>query len=221
MSKIVLLRHGESVWNKKGLFTGWTDVDLSPRGRAESRAAGKILKTKKFVFDYAFTSELKRAQKTLALVLREMKLKNIPVKRDWRLNERHYGDLQGKSKELIRKQYGDEQFRLWRRGYSACPPGGESLKAVEKRVVACWRGKIIPEIKKGRQIIIAASGNSLRALVKYLDKLSAAEISELNIPYGVPLVYELDVKLKPLRHYYLGNQKKIKAVMAEVKKQGK
>ncbi len=221
MFKIVLLRHGESVWNKKGLFTGWTDVDLSPRGRSESRAAGQTLKAKKFVFDYAFTSKLKRAQKTLALVLGEMKLKNLPVKVDWRLNERHYGDLQGKNKEMIRKKYGDKQFLLWRRGYSATPPGGESLKDVEKRVVACWRGKIMPEIKKGHLIIITASGNSLRALVKYLDKMTAAENSELNIPYGTPLVYEFDAVLKPIRHYYLGDQKKIKAVMREVKKQGK
>ncbi len=221
MYKIVLLRHGESAWNKKGLFTGWTDVNLSPRGRQESQAAGKILKAKKFIFDYAFTSELKRAQKTLELVLTEMKLKGITIKPDWRLNERHYGDLQGQSKEAIRKKYGEKQFNLWRRGYSATPPGGESLKDVEKRVRALWREKITPEIKKGHLIIIASSGNTLRALAKHLDKLSVAQVGELNIPYGIPLVYEFNKRLKPIRRYYLGDNKKIKAVTAEVKKQGR
>ncbi|MFA5023694.1 MAG: 2,3-bisphosphoglycerate-dependent phosphoglycerate mutase [Patescibacteria group bacterium] len=221
MFKIVLLRHGESTWNKKGLFTGWTDVNLSPRGRQESQEAGKTLKAKKFIFNYAFTSELKRAQKTLDLVLREMKLKGLVIKKDWRLNERHYGELQGKNKETIRKKYGDKQFNLWRRGYQATPPGGESLQDVEKRVKAVWRGKIVPAIKRGRLIIIASSGNTLRALVKYLDKLSVTQVGELNIPYGIPLVYEFNERLKPTRHYYLGDNKKIKAVMAEVKKQGR
>lgn len=220
MFKIVLLRHGESLWNKKGLFTGWADVDLSLRGEKESRAAGKILKSKNFIFDLAFTSDLLRAQKTLELVATSMKLKNLMVKKDWRLNERHYGELQGKNKEMIRKQYGEKQFNLWRRGYSATPPGGESLKDVERRVVACWRQKIVPEIKKGRHIIVSSSGNTLRALIKYLDKISAAAISEVNIPYGSPLVYELDKSLKPLKHYYLGDPKKIKTLAEEIKHQG-
>ncbi|MFA5109166.1 MAG: 2,3-bisphosphoglycerate-dependent phosphoglycerate mutase [Patescibacteria group bacterium] len=220
MYKIVLLRHGESTWNKKGLFTGWTDVDLSAHGREEARSAGKSLKRKGFIFDYAFTSRLKRAIKTLDLVLKELKLTDIPIKNDWRLNERRYGDLQGRSKQAMIEKYGERQVFLWRRGYTTRPPAGESLQDVERRVVPYWKEKISPQIKKGKRVIISASGNSLRALVKYLDKLSASAVAELNIPTGLPLVYELDEKLKPFRHYYLADARTLKAAVEKTKTPG-
>jgi len=216
MYKIILLRHGESIWNKKGLFTGWVDVGLSAAGKKEAVAAGKALQKAGLGFNYAFVSLLKRAIDTLAIVLVEMKIKNIPLKESWRLNERHYGDLQGLSKEAMIKKYGARQVFLWRRSYATRPPGGESLQDVERRVRPYWLKTIRPQIKKGKRIIIVASGNSLRALVKYLDKLSARQVADLNIPTGIPLIYELNSRFQPLKHYYLADPKIWRAALAKV-----
>ena len=216
MLKLVLLRHGESEWNKKNIFTGWTDIDLTEKGVKEAENAGKLLKENGFSFDTAFTSLLKRAQKTVDIVLRKLNLK-IPVKKAWRLNERHYGALQGKSKIETTKEYGEKQVLLWRRSYDVRPPAldkndprhkdgeplTENLHDTVNRVLPCWHEEIVPELRKGKKVIIAAHGNSLRALVKYLDNISDKKIVELNIPTGKPLVYELDEELKPIRHYYL------------------
>jgi 2,3-bisphosphoglycerate-dependent phosphoglycerate mutase len=242
MPKIVLLRHGESVWNKKGLFTGWTDVNLTQRGVAEARTAGRELKKHGFVFDLAYTSLLKRAARTLSLAVQEMKIK-LPVKVDWRLNERHYGNLQGLNKVAMAKKFGEAQVLIWRRSYDVRPPkidaqnpynqsheakyqditvpATESLKDVVARVVPFWRQEIVPKLKRGEKILIVASGNSLRAIVKYLDKVSPQDIVGLDIPTGIPLVYELDKNLKPLRHYYLADPKKLLAAVDKVKNQGK
>lgn len=230
MHKMILLRHGESVWNKENLFTGWTDVDLSEKGKEEALEAGRRLKREGYVFDVAYTSLLKRAIRTLWIVLDEMDLTWIPVVRDWRLNERHYGALQGLNKAQTAVQYGDEQVKIWRRSYSTRPPPidtndsrypgndpryrgltkeqlplTESLKDTVERFLPCWHELIAPDIRKGRRILISAHGNSIRALVKYLDNVSEKDIIELNIPTGVPLVYELDDDLRPIRHHYLGN----------------
>lgn len=243
MYKIVLLRHGESTWNKKGLFTGWTDVDLTSQGEKEAKEAGRELKKNGFVFDLAYTSLLKRAARTLKISLRELKQEKIPVRIDWRLNERHYGNLQGLNKVEMAKKFGEKQVLIWRRSYDIRPPKidnknkynqqknakykditvpvSESLKDVVARVTPLWQKEIAPEIKRGKNILIAASGNSLRAIVKYLDKVSPQEIVGLNIPTGIPLVYELDKKLKPIRHYYLADPKKVKAALEKVKNQGK
>jgi len=243
MYKIVLLRHGESTWNKKGLFTGWTDVDLTSRGEKEAKEAGRELRKNGFVFNLAYTSLLKRAARTLKISLRELKQEKIPVRIDWRLNERHYGNLQGLNKIEMAKKFGEEQVLIWRRSYDIRPPkidssnkynqkkslkykeivvpATESLKDVVARVTPLWQKEIAPEIKRGKNILITASGNSLRAIVKYLDKVSPQEIVELNIPTGIPLVYELDKKFKPIRHYYLADPKKVKAALEKVKNQGK
>jgi 2,3-bisphosphoglycerate-dependent phosphoglycerate mutase len=243
MYKIVFLRHGESVWNKTGLFTGWTDVNLTKKGEAEAKEAGRELKKRGFVFDLAYTSLLKRASRTLSLALRELHETKIPVTVDWRLNERHYGNLQGLNKIEMAKKFGEKQVLIWRRSYAVRPPKiddknkynqigdpkyqgikvpeAESLKDVVARVTPLWRQEIAPQIKQGKKIIVTASGNSLRAIVKYLDKVSPTEIAGLNIPTGIPLVYELDKNLKPIRHYYLADQKNVKAAMESVKNQGK
>lgn len=245
MIKIVFIRHGQSVWNDPSRFTGWTDVVLSPFGKKESLSAALVLKKSKYSFDEVFQSELKRAKDTTKIILTGMKHKKIPIITDWHLNERHYGDLQGLNKAEIREKFGEKQFMLWRRGYSVRPPQikpsnltykgiysnpayknikiplTESLADVVKRVIPFWKGVIVPELKVNKKILISASGNSLRAIVKYLDKVSAKEIVALNIPTGIPLVYELDQNLKPIRHYYLGDQKKIKAAIEKVKNQGK
>jgi len=245
MPKIVFIRHGQSIWNKLNQFTGWTDVALSPLGKKESVSAALVLKKFKYFFDEVFQSELKRAKDTSKILLTGMKHKKIPVISDWRLNERHYGNLQGLNKAEIREKFGEKQFMLWRRGYSVRPPAikpsnptyksiysnpaykdiktplTESLADVVRRVIPFWREEIIPELKANKKILISASGNSLRALIKYLDKISVKEIMALNIPTGTPLVYELDKNFKPIRHYYLGNQKKIKAAVEKVKNQGK
>lgn len=243
---LVLLRHGQSVWNQENRFTGWTDVDLSEQGRQEAQAAGRLLKAEGYVFDKAFTSVLKRAIRTLWLSLDELDQMWIPVQRAWELNERHYGALQGLNKAETAAQHGDEQVHIWRRSYDVPPPEleqsdprwpghdpryaglspeqlplTESLKLTVDRVVPYWEQVIAPEIKAGRRLIIAAHGNSLRALVKYLDGISDDEITGLNIPTGVPLVYELDAELKALRHYYLGDQDKIQAAIQGVANQGK
>ncbi|MDY0191076.1 MAG: 2,3-diphosphoglycerate-dependent phosphoglycerate mutase [Desulfuromonas sp.] len=227
-SKLVLLRHGESLWNKENRFTGWTDIDLSAAGMAEAKDAGRMLRDRGFLFDMAFTSVLKRAIRTLWLVLDEMDLMWLPVQCSWRLNERHYGALQGLTKAEMAEQVGAEQVHIWRRSYAVRPPEldktdqrypgfepkyhrlgvnnlpvAESLEDTVARTLPFWDEVIAPAVKSGKQAIVCAHGNSLRALIKYLDNLSDSEIVAVNIPTGVPLIYELDDNLKPLRHYYL------------------
>jgi 2,3-bisphosphoglycerate-dependent phosphoglycerate mutase len=246
MHKIVLLRHGESVWNKENRFTGWTDVDLSPRGEEEAKRAGEMLEAAGFGFDCAYTSVLKRAIKTLWLALETMDLMWIPVHHSWRLNERHYGALQGLNKAETAAKFGEEQVLLWRRSYDVPPPalerrdprypGGdpryagltesempltECLKDTVSRFLPYWSEIIAPEVRRGRRVILAAHGNSLRALVKYLDGIGDREIIDLNIPTGIPLVYELDPQLKPVRHYYLGDAAEAESRARAVAEQAK
>ncbi len=246
MYKVVLLRHGESVWNQENLFTGWTDVDLSEKGVNEAHAAGKTLRAEGYTFDIAFTSVLKRAIRTLWITLDEMDLMWIPVHRHWRLNERHYGALQGLNKAETAAKYGDEQVLIWRRSYDIRPPAlepaderwpghdrryadlkpeelpvHECLKDTVERFLPYWFDTIAPVVESGKRVVIAAHGNSLRALVKYLDDISDAEILKLNIPTGVPLVYELDEHLKPITHYYLGDPEAIAEAQRAVANQGK
>ena len=246
MIKLVLLRHGESQWNRENRFTGWYDVDLSEKGEKESRNAGELLKQEGFVFDVAYTSVLKRAIRTLWNVLDGMDLMWIPVVKDWRLNERHYGALQGMNKAETAQQHGEEQVLVWRRSYDTPPPSlektdprypgtdpryaslvpdevpvTECLKDTVARFLPLWLEEIAPEIRAGKKVIIAAHGNSLRALVKYLDNISDEDIVGLNIPTGVPLVYELDEDLKPLKSYYLGDQEALQKAINAVANQGK
>ncbi|MFC3913245.1 2,3-diphosphoglycerate-dependent phosphoglycerate mutase [Pseudaeromonas sharmana] len=246
VKKLVLIRHGESIWNQENRFTGWTDVPLSAKGVQEAHAAGQLLKAEGFQFDYAYTSVLKRAISTLWAVLEETDLQWIPVEKDWRLNERHYGALQGLNKAETAEKFGDEQVKLWRRGFAITPPAltpedprfpghdsryatvpasqlpaTESLAITIERVIPYWLETIRPRVESGEKVIIAAHGNSLRALVKYLDDISEEAILELNIPTGVPLVYEFDDQMKPVRHYYLGNADEIAAKAAAVANQGK
>jgi 2,3-bisphosphoglycerate-dependent phosphoglycerate mutase len=246
MYKVVLLRHGESEWNKANLFTGWTDVDLSEKGLQEAQHAAELLKQDGYTFDIAYTSVLKRAIRTLWIVLDRMDLMWIPVVRSWRLNERMYGALQGLNKAQTAEKYGDEQVHLWRRSYDGPPPAlekdddrypgkdpryadlaekdiptTECLKDTVERFLPYWKDTIAPMIKTGKRVIIAAHGNSLRALVKYLDNISDEEISELNIPTGVPLIYELDEDLKPIKHYYLGDQDAVQNAINAVANQTK
>jgi 2,3-bisphosphoglycerate-dependent phosphoglycerate mutase len=246
MHKVVLLRHGESTWNKENRFTGWTDVDLSEKGIKEAHSAGQTLKQDGYTFDIAYTSVLKRAIKTLWITLEDMDLMWIPVVRNWRLNERHYGALQGLNKAETAKKYGDEQVLIWRRSYDTQPPALENtderypgndprykelsekelpltecLMDTVARFVPYWENTIAPSVKQGKKVLIAAHGNSLRALVKYLDNIPEDEIVGLNIPTGVPLVYELDDNLKSIKSYYLGDQEEIKKAAAAVANQGK
>ena len=246
MRKIILLRHGESIWNKENRFTGWTDVDLSDKGREEAKKAGEVLKKEGFIFDIAYTSVLKRAIRTLWIVLEEMDLMWIPVHNSWRLNERHYGALQGLNKSEMAKKFGEDQVLIWRRSYDIRPPAleetdsrhpgqdprykdldkkdipyTECLKDTVARFMPYWHETIAPEVKADKRIIIAAHGNSLRALVKYLDNISDEEIVRLNIPTGIPLVYELDDELRPIKHYYLGDPEEINKAMEKVASQGK
>ena len=241
MYTLVLLRHGESTWNKENRFTGWTDVDLSEKGREEAREAGRLMKDGGYVFDLAYTSVLKRAIRTLWMALDEMDLMWIPVENSWRLNERHYGALQGLNKAETAAKHGDAQVKIWRRSYDIPPPAleasdprhpsrdpryaglaaadlplTESLKDTVARFLPIWHDTIAPTIKTGKRVLIAAHGNSLRALVKYLDDVSEQEIVELNIPTGIPLVYELDDRLRPIRHYYLGDPAAAAAAAAKV-----
>lgn len=241
MHKLVLLRHGESVWNRENRFTGWTDVDLSDRGREEAQEAGRLLRDGGYVFDTAFTSVLKRAIRTLWYSLDALDLMWIPVEKNWRLNERHYGALQGLNKAETAQKHGDDQVKIWRRSYDIPPPPltadderhpsrdpryasldpkdlplTESLKDTVARFLPHWHEVIAPTIASGRRVIIAAHGNSLRALVKYLDQVSEKDILELNIPTGIPLVYELDDTLRPVRHYYLGDPAAAAAAAARV-----
>jgi len=241
MKKLVLLRHGESVWNKENRFTGWTDVDLTEQGRVEAAEAGRTLKTEGYVFDLAHTSVLKRAIRTLWIVLDEMDLMWIPELRSWRLNERHYGALQGLDKAETAERHGMEQVNLWRRSYDVPPPPlspdderhpardpryrdvpaselplTESLKDTVARFLPYWNGTIAPDVASGKRVLVTAHGNSLRALVKYLDRLSDEEVLELNIPTGIPLVYELHDDLTPIRRYYLGDPEKLAKATASV-----
>lgn len=246
MHKLVLIRHGQSEWNKENRFTGWKDVDLSERGRVEAKAAGQLLKAEGFIFDEAYTSVLKRAIRTLWTILDEMDLMWIPETKSWLLNERHYGGLQGLNKAETAAQYGEEQVLVWRRSYDVLPtlleeaderwlgkdprysgikpemfPRAEALKQTVERVVPYYQTEIAPKIEAGKRIIIAAHGNSLRALVKYLDTISDEEIVSRNIPTGIPLVYELDTHAKPVKSYYLGDQTAIAAAQEAVANQGK
>ncbi len=201
MAKLVLLRHGESQWNLENRFTGWTDVPLSKKGEEEAREAGK--KLKQFRFHKAFTSVLKRAIDTLTIAMETAGIKDIPIEKDKALNERHYGDLQGLNKAETAKKYGEEQVHLWRRGYDVRPPGGESLKETAERVLPYYHEKVEPELQAGHDVLVVAHGNSLRALVMYLDKMDKEEVLQLNIPTGVPLVYEMDHDLNILKKEYI------------------
>jgi 2,3-bisphosphoglycerate-dependent phosphoglycerate mutase len=246
MHKLVLLRHGQSEWNLENRFTGWTDVGLTEQGRAEAIGAGRLLKEEGFVFDLAYTSYLRRAIQTLWIVLEEMQLEWIPVINAWELNERHYGALQGLNKAETAKKFGEAQVKLWRRSYDVPPPAlaleddrhprfdpryaglqpnqrpaTESLKITLERVLPYWHGQIAPAIRSGKRLLVSAHGNSLRAMVKYLDDISDAEIPELNIPTGIPLVYELDDDLTVLKHYYLGDAEAVARAAAAVADQAK
>ena len=246
MKKLVLIRHGESTWNKENKFTGWTDVDLSEKGTEEAKTAGSLMKKEGLVFDMAYTSVLKRAIRTLWYSMDAMDLMWIPVVRSWRLNERHYGALQGLNKAETAAKFGDGQVKIWRRSYDIPPPAleindprnpgkdpryaslksnelplTECLKDTVARIVPLWENEIAPAIKSGKRLLIAAHGNSLRAIVKYLDNISDKDILEVNIPTAIPLVYELDDNLKPIKHYYLGDPEAIKKAMNSVANQGK
>lgn len=245
MHTLVLIRHGESVWNKENRFAGWTDVDLSAEGVRQAKKAGRLLRKEGYVFDIAFTSVLRRAIHTLALVLKEMHLA-IPIRKSWRLNERHYGALQGLNKSEMAKKFGEEQVLRWRRSYDVRPPAlelsdprhpmkdplykhverallpaTECLKDTLERVLPYWHEEIAPALSSGKRVIISAHGNSIRALVKYLDTVSEKDILELNIPVGVPLVYELTNGLVPQKHYYLGDPDEIQRMIDSVKSQGR
>ena len=249
MKKLVLLRHGESIWNRENLFTGWVDVGLSEKGKEEAMEAGRVLAREGYLFDVAYTSLLKRAIKTLWLTLEEMDLMWIPVHHSWRLNERHYGALQGLNKAQTAEKFGEAQVKIWRRSYDIRPPAltpdderfpgkdpryadlnaeelplTECLKDTVARTLPYWHETIAPTVRSGKRVIVAAHGNSLRGLVKYLDKVSDQEIVGLNIPTGIPLVYELDDRLEPLRHYYLGDPEAIakaaQAVADQAKRKG-
>jgi 2,3-bisphosphoglycerate-dependent phosphoglycerate mutase len=243
---VVLIRHGESTWNAENRFTGWTDVDLSEKGRVEAQKGAAILHKEGYIFDVAYTSVLKRAIRTLWYVLDGLELMWIPIHHAWELNERHYGALQGLNKAETAAKFGDDQVKIWRRSYDVRPPAltpdderfpakdpryrhvgadrlplTECLKDTVARVLPYWEQTIVPDVQSGKRVIIAAHGNSLRALVKHIDKMSEADIMELNIPTGVPLVYEFDDSMKPLKHYYLGDAAEIAAAMDAVAKQGK
>lgn len=245
MIKLVLLRHGESIWNKENRFTGWTDVDLSEKGKEEAKQSAVLLKEGGYTFDVAFTSVLKRAIRTLWIVQDEMNLMWLPVHRSWRLNERHYGALQGLNKSETAEKFGEEQVKIWRRSYDIRPPAlektdsrydgneprykglserdipfAECLKDTVKRFMPYWNDVLVPAIKSGKKVIIVAHGNSLRALVKHLDNVSDEDIVSLNIPTGIPLIYELDERLKPINHYYLGDPEAAKKAMEKVANQG-
>lgn len=244
--KLVLIRHGQSTWNLENRFTGWTDVGLTEQGVGEAHTAGQLLRDNKFTFDLAYTSVLRRAIQTLWVVLQEMSLEWIPVENAWQLNERHYGALQGLNKAETAKEYGEAQVKIWRRSYDVPPPSlewddprhphfdlryaglsknelpaTESLKITLERVLPFWHSRIAPVIKSGRHLLIAAHGNSLRAMVKYLDNVSNEEITELNIPTGIPLVYELDENLKAVNHYYLADEETVRKAAEAVAAQGK
>jgi len=243
---LVLIRHGESTWNKENRFTGWTDVDLTDRGVSEAQEAARLLTEGGFSFDVAFTSVLKRAIRTLWIILSKMDLMWIPVVKSWRLNERHYGALQGLNKAEMAQKHGEQQLHIWRRSYNIRPPAlktsdcsypgneqkyrdlneddiplTECLKDTVERFLPFWHDNIVPEVKKGKRVVISAHGNSLRALVKYLDNISDEDITQLNIPTGIPLIYELDNDLRPERSYYLGESEEVEKAMKAVQAQGR
>ncbi|HKQ29268.1 MAG TPA: 2,3-diphosphoglycerate-dependent phosphoglycerate mutase [Burkholderiales bacterium] len=243
MYKLVLLRHGESEWNRENRFTGWVDVDLSPKGLEEARAAGRVLRAEGYRFELAFTSLLRRAIRTLWIALDELDQMWLPQEKHWRLNERHYGALQGLNKAEMAAKFGEQQVLAWRRSYDTPPPPlsadderyegrdaryagievprSECLKDTVARVLPYWNSAIAPAIRGGKRVLIAAHGNSLRALIKYLDEVSDQKIVEVNVPTGIPLVYELDQGLKPLKHYYLGDAEEVARRVAAVSAQGK
>ena len=246
MFKLVLIRHGESTWNQENRFTGWTDVDLNAKGLGEAKSAGQLLKKEGYTFDRSFVSVLKRALRTNWMILDELDELWIPVQLSWRLNERHYGSLQGLNKAETAAKFGEDQVHIWRRSYDVPPPAleksderfpghdprykdvpeaelplTECLKDTVDRVLPYWHNEISPAVKRGEKVLVTAHGNTLRALVKYFDNLSEQEVLALNIPTGIPLVYELDDNLKPIRHYYLGDQEAIAAAAAAVASQGK
>jgi 2,3-bisphosphoglycerate-dependent phosphoglycerate mutase len=246
MYKLVLVRHGQSTWNLENRFTGWTDVDLTDLGIEEAHAAGKLLREGGYDFDIAYTSVLKRAIKTLGIIQEEMDREWLPVIRAWQLNERHYGSLQGLNKSEMAEKFGEAQVKIWRRSYDVPPPpleltdqrhprfdrrykaltpdqlpATESLKITLERVLPFWQSTLAPDIKSGRRVLIVAHGNSIRAMVKYLDNISEADITELNIPTGLPLIYELDQNLKPIKNYYLGDAEEAAKKAAAVANQGK
>lgn len=246
MNKLVLIRHGESAWNKENRFTGWVDVDLSAKGVEEAHTAGRLLKAEGYEFDLAHTSILKRAIKTLRIVMDELDETWLPVHKSWRLNERHYGALQGLNKTETAEKYGEDQVKIWRRSYDTPPPllsdvefkaqlkeprfrsispddlpRGETLKTTLDRLLPLWNETIAPQVKAGKKVLIAAHGNSLRALIQHLEGISKEDIMELNVPTGIPLVYELDSNLKVLKKYYLGDQDEIAKAQAAVAAQGK
>jgi 2,3-bisphosphoglycerate-dependent phosphoglycerate mutase len=246
MFKLVLIRHGESTWNQENRFTGWTDVDLNAKGLGEAKAAGQLLKKEGYTFDRSFVSVLKRALRTNWMILDELDELWIPVQLSWRLNERHYGSLQGLNKAETAAKFGEDQVHIWRRSYDVPPPAleksderfpghdprykdvpeaelplTECLKDTVDRVLPYWHNEISPAVKRGEKVLVTAHGNTLRALVKYFDNLSEQEVLALNIPTGIPLVYELDDNLRPIRHYYLGDQEAIAAAAAAVASQGK
>ena len=245
MYKIVFLRHGESLWNQENRFTGWQNIGLSEKGLSEAKAAGQLLKSEGYNFDFTFSSVLNRALKTLFIVLEEMDLMWIPIHQSWRLNERHYGALTGLNKAETAAKHGEEQVHIWRRSFDIPPPkmdekdprhpsfdprykqlspkdlpAAESLKDTVARVMPFWETEIVPQIKAGKKVLVAAHGNSIRAIVKYLDQISDADIAGLNIPTGIPLVYELDRNLKPTKNYYLGNAEEVAKAVGAVKAQG-
>ncbi len=244
--KLALVRHGQSIWNLENRFTGWTDVGLSEQGVQEAHDSGRLLREAGYTFDVAYTSVLKRAIKTLWIILEEMELEWIPDYRSWRLNERHYGSLQGLNKAEMAEKFGESQVKIWRRSYDVPPPpldwddprhprfdrryaslskeelpACESLKDTVARMLPYWHETLAPAVKAGQRVLIVAHGNSLRALVKYLDNISDAEIVELNIPTGIPLIYELDADLKPVKHYYLGDEEAVRRAAEAVAAQGK
>jgi 2,3-bisphosphoglycerate-dependent phosphoglycerate mutase len=243
MYKLVLLRHGESEWNRENRFTGWVDVDLSPKGLEEARAAGRVLRAEGYRFELAYTSVLRRAIRTLWIALDELDQMWLPQEKQWRLNERHYGALQGLNKAEMAAKFGEQQVLAWRRSYDTPPPPlspdderyegrdpryagievprSECLKDTVARVLPYWNSSIAPAIRGGKRVVIAAHGNSLRALIKYLDNVSDQKIVEVNVPTGIPLVYELDQDLKPLKHYYLGDAEEVARRVAAVSAQGK
>jgi len=246
MKKLVLLRHGQSQWNLDNKFTGWMDIDLTKKGEMEAKEAGRLLKENNFTFDIVYSSLLKRANRTMKICLQQMELNTIPVKSNWRLNERHYGALQGLNKAETAKKYGDEQVHIWRRSYRTPPPKldfnderhprfnklysnlnpnelplSECLEDTVNRFLPYWEKSIMPDLHADKKLLIVAHGNSLRALVKHLDKISDEKILDLNIPTGAPLIYELDEELNPIHHYYLGDQDEVKKRAADIVEQGK
>jgi len=246
MNKLVLIRHGQSIWNKENRFTGWKDVDLSAQGIEEAKKAGQLLLDANFDFDCAFTSVLKRAVRTLWIVLDEMDRMHLPVSRSWRLNERHYGALTGLDKAETAKKYGEGQVHVWRRSFDVLPPllekndkehpahdfryrnidprllpAGESLETTITRVIPFWNDEIVPKLRSNQRVLVVAHGNSLRSLIKHIDNVSADEIASVNVPTGVPLVYEFDENLRTQKSYYLGDEAEIKKQVEEVAKQGK